>query len=228
MPDLPNNSTGKIGRLPARLREEVNRRLHDGQSAGQILPWLNAEPDTLKALELYFEGEAISAQNLSAWRNGGFRKWLKQQQDIEETKARAQISLDLAKASGGNLSEGALAMLTGEVLEMVQEFADLRAAGGEIDPKLLTAINKSLIAARGRELESQTLNLNKKKLKQKDRELALAEEKFQLQFCEGFLKWYGDEKVRRIAESGEHKDVKMDRLRQLLFGAPPRKGEEAA
>lgn len=33
---------GKTARLPALIREQLNRRLHDGQPASLILPWLNS------------------------------------------------------------------------------------------------------------------------------------------------------------------------------------------
>ena len=219
--DLPQTSKGKIARLPARLREAVNRRLHDGETGPQIIAWLNAQPETIKACELHFNAELISAQNLSAWRQGGFQKWLADKDEAENLKERARFSLELAKASGGNLSEGALAQLTGEVMAMVEEIATIRRAGGEIDPKLLTSVNKSLIAARAKELDTQAHALKEKQLAQRDRELALAEDKYQLQFAETFLKFFDDHKARSIAESGDRKEVKMDQLRALLFGKKP-------
>jgi hypothetical protein len=219
--DLPTTSKGKLARLPAKTREAVNRRLHDGETAAQILTWLNALPEVMKAMELHFSSEPISPQNLSAWRAGGFQKWLAEKEEAENLKERARFSLELAKASGGNLSEGALAQLTGEVMAMVEEIATIRRAGGEIDPKLLDSVNKSLIAARAKELDTQAHALKEKQLVQRDRELALAEDKYQLQFAETFLKFFDDHKARTIAESGDRKEVKMDQLRALLFGKKP-------
>lgn len=223
--DLPTTSTGKIARLPVRIREDVCRRLRDGQSEGQILPWLNALPEVQAILKAQYEGVAISPQNLSAWRGGGFQKWLKQQENIESTKERARFSLELAKASGGNLSEGALAQLTGEIMEMVEEVSALRKAGGEINPKALAVINKSLVAARAKELDTLNHNLNLKRLDQKDRELAISEAKFEIEACNKFLEWAEDKRARAITESSERKDVKMEQLRLLLFGRKPEKKE---
>ncbi len=42
--------TGKIARLPRDLREQVNRRLQDGEPAEPLLAWLNAQPQTLELL----------------------------------------------------------------------------------------------------------------------------------------------------------------------------------
>lgn len=46
--------TGKIARLPVAIREEVNRRLLDGEPASKILPWLNGLPDLVdRRIELF-------------------------------------------------------------------------------------------------------------------------------------------------------------------------------
>lgn len=223
---LPKNPRGKVGSLPAKIREEVNRRIHDGQTAGQILPWLNALPEVKGVCEARFEAEEITPQNLSAWRMGGFTVWLKQQDDIARTRERARYSLELAKASGGNLSEGALAQLTGEVMDLMSEITAMRDEEGNLDTSALEAINKILVANRARELDTLTHKLNLKKLEQKDRELALAEDKFQIQFVETFLKHLDDKRAREIAESAATKDVKMDQLRLHLFGKRPAEREE--
>ncbi len=67
--------TGKITRLPSDLREQVNRRLADGQPASLILPWLNGLPEVQQLLKEQFDSEPISQQNLSAYRQYGFRRW---------------------------------------------------------------------------------------------------------------------------------------------------------
>lgn len=218
---LPKTPKGKLARLPAKLREAVCRRIHDGETAGQILPWLNALPEVIKACETHFEGELITPQNLSAWRTGGYQTWLAQQDEVEATRDRARFSLELARASGGNLSEGAIAQLTGEVMEMVEGLSAIRKAGGEVNPKQLTAINKSLVAARTKELETLTLKLNLKKLEQKDRELALAEQAFKMKTAEMFLKFFDEEETRRIATSGDRKETKVKELVQHWFGDMP-------
>jgi hypothetical protein len=67
---------GKIARLPRSVRDQLNIRLDDGQEADQILPWLNDLPEVRQIITERFDGAPISAQNLSAWRQGGFQEWL--------------------------------------------------------------------------------------------------------------------------------------------------------
>ena len=225
MSDLPNTHNGKIGRLPAKLREDVCRRLNDGETAPIILAWLNATPEAQDVCLRMFDAEPVSAQNLSAWRAGGFEKWKTEQKALSRTRERAAQSRALAEASGGNLSEGALAQLTGEVMEMVEEFALLREAGEEIDPKLLDAINKSLIAARARELETQALALKQKQVAQKDVELGLKKDEFELRYVAKFIEHAADKRAYEIATGDAPQSIKMEELRVWLFG---RKPEDAA
>jgi hypothetical protein len=67
--------TGKIARLPKELREQLNRRLDDQEPAAQLAEWLNARPEVQAVLKDQFAGRPISEQNVSDWRNGGFRDW---------------------------------------------------------------------------------------------------------------------------------------------------------
>lgn len=66
---------GKIARLPARIREEVNRRLENGERAADIVAWLNQEPVVRERMAEYFNGAPVSEQNVSWWRQGGFEDW---------------------------------------------------------------------------------------------------------------------------------------------------------
>src|SRR6266404_7582993 len=69
---------GKIARLPHNLREQLNLKLHDGLPAKSILPWLNSLPEVKAILAADFDHRPISKQNLSEWKQGGFRDWLLQ------------------------------------------------------------------------------------------------------------------------------------------------------
>jgi len=75
-----NARHGKIARLPLALREELNRRLQNGELSPALLPWLNQLPEVQALLAQFFAGRPISRQNLSEWRLGGYRDWLKLQE----------------------------------------------------------------------------------------------------------------------------------------------------
>jgi hypothetical protein len=86
--------TSKIARLPAAVREELNTRLHDGQTAAEILSWANELPEVNAVLTRHFAGQPITEDNLSRWRQGGYAGWL-------EHRATEQAVEGLAVACGG-------------------------------------------------------------------------------------------------------------------------------
>src|SRR5665213_1178488 len=88
---------GKIARLPRNLREEVNLKLDNNVQGDEILAWLNALPETKKALEGYFDGVEVTKQNLSDWRQGGFREWSLRREIFEEARALRESVGDLEK-----------------------------------------------------------------------------------------------------------------------------------
>src|SRR5205085_7915166 len=68
---------------PHSTREEINRRLQNNQQAKTILPWLNSLPEVKTLLAAEFDSAPITKQNLSEWKNGGFRDWLVRQDALE-------------------------------------------------------------------------------------------------------------------------------------------------
>jgi len=85
---------GKIGGLPAEVREELNRRLFAGAEGPDLLAWLNALPEVRAVLESKFEGRPILQQNLSKWRQGAFQMW------VVRREAAAMFRRDMAAVEG--------------------------------------------------------------------------------------------------------------------------------
>src|SRR5882724_75651 len=87
----------KIARLPAHIREQLNRRLNNGETGGTLLKWVNQLPETKTVLAELFNGNAITHQNLSEWRRAGYRDWLQQQQRIDWFDHFCENETELAK-----------------------------------------------------------------------------------------------------------------------------------
>jgi hypothetical protein len=68
--------TGKIARLPASIRDQLNCRLLENEPGASVLGWLNALPEVQAILAASFASQPISLANLSQWKNGGHRDWL--------------------------------------------------------------------------------------------------------------------------------------------------------
>jgi hypothetical protein len=69
--------TGKIARLSAPIREELNLRLRNGRPANELVLWLNEMPDVKQIVAERFGGYPVSESNISEWRHGGYQDWLR-------------------------------------------------------------------------------------------------------------------------------------------------------
>src|SRR5438128_22041 len=90
---------GKIARLPREVRDLLNRRLQDGEPGTKLVDWLNDQTDVQAVLAAEFEGRAISEQNLSEWKAGGYRDWLAQQEALEMIGRLSADTAELKEAS---------------------------------------------------------------------------------------------------------------------------------
>ena len=90
---------GKIARLPREVREQLNRRLQDGEPGTKLVDWLNSLPDAQAVLAAEFESRAISEQNLSEWKAGGYRDWLAQQEALDMIGRLTANTAELKQAS---------------------------------------------------------------------------------------------------------------------------------
>lgn len=214
--------TGKIARLPHALREEVNRRLLDNQTSAVLLPWLNAQPEAIAIWEHEFEGMPASAENLSQWRQGGFADWKARTERVENLKTLSSFANELTQ-SGGHIADGAAAILSGQILEALEQAGNLVVTGGsddaERDPnegliamaKAVSSLQKSA-AAKGK------LALDREKADQSRERLQLDREKFETQTVTKFLQFAKQPEAIAILNSGKSQQIKMEALRALMFG----------
>jgi len=217
--------TGKIARLPLAVREELNMRLRDNENGQTLLAWLNTLPVCVERIASTWNGEPINDANLSMWRSGGFTDWLADQDRVHKIEKLSELSLRLAKASGGNLSEGLLAIAAGKLQEALEagcevefdEATGKETMSGVTVDKLTTALAK----IRSMELEAQKLEVKKVEVEQKGESLALERAKFQRSTAELFIEWCQDEKAKSIALGDATKDNKVAQLIQLWFGEMP-------
>ena len=96
----PRARRGKIARLPLAWREELNRRLADGEAGADLLAWLHARPETQALLTEAFAGRPVTEQNLSDWRQGGFRDWERQQERLAWARDWTESAQGLTQAAG--------------------------------------------------------------------------------------------------------------------------------
>ena len=91
---------GKIAQLPKPIRDDLNHRLANGQQAPELLKWLNGLPETKELIATKFDNHAISPQNLTEWRHGGYQDWLRHQEREQRIKRLAEEGTDLKDIEG--------------------------------------------------------------------------------------------------------------------------------
>jgi hypothetical protein len=212
----PTAHTGKIGRCPPHIRDEVNRRLLNGEPASKILPWLNSQEVVLRVLDEHFGEEPVTPQNLSEWRKGGYAAWLKRRERLANLKELSAYAATLGEAAGGNATDGSAAILGGRILERIETALEAN------DDATLAALVDPLVKLRGTDLEARKARQRERLLDQKERQVALSEKQFQVRSCELFIAWAKNAKALEIAQSAAPEPVKMDQLHLLIFGEPPK------
>jgi len=118
---------GKIARLPKKIREELNHRLEDGCPGVKIVEWLNAHPRVQKVLRKEFNGEPISEQNLSRWKEGGYQEWLRQREALEQMRWTIERSGELGNEEDDkDFCEHVARIVTVEIAQQVQRMGEIK------------------------------------------------------------------------------------------------------
>ena len=120
---------GKIARLPYGIRELLNERLERSQPSPKLLAWLNALPLVREILEEDFDGEPVSRQNLSEWRQGGFLEWLARRDLCGDACDMAQSTEIMDDEVTGVLADSAATVLAARFGCLIANW------DGEVDAK---------------------------------------------------------------------------------------------
>ncbi len=102
----------KIASLPQPVREQVNRRLQNGEATAQIAAWLNNLPEARDLMAAEFAGATIKKTDLAGWKLGGYRNWEAQQEALEAAAQFGQDAAEIARADGGQLADHLALCLT--------------------------------------------------------------------------------------------------------------------
>lgn len=123
---------GKIGRLPKAIRQELNRRLDDGEPGKQLVGWLNGRAEVREVLEEQFGGRAVNEQNLSEWKQGGYRDWQRHQETCERVRCLAEQAEDLeAETEHVAVSDRLATRLAAELATVAENLIGESADAGE-------------------------------------------------------------------------------------------------
>jgi len=203
--------TGKIARLPKAVREQLNRRLQDGEPGKRLVEWLNTLPEVQEVLRADFGGRPISEQNLSEWKAGGYREWLLQQEALDMVKRVAADADELQQATTEPLTDKLAPWLVARYFVAAKALAT---GNGEVDWRLLRELCNDVVALRRGDHYAARLRLERERL---DQEKDWSEE----ELIEHFGRWAQNPDVRDcICGTWVNPEERKRRLRAILGVVP--------
>ncbi len=214
---------GKISRLPFAIRQDLCRRMRDGQPDALILDWINGLPEVRAAIAGAGYGGAkkaralITPQNLSEYRGGRYKEWVDEEERVANIQTLAELSLRMAEATGGNVGESAIRITAGKLMQVLETATTEDA---ERLAKALTGLSMAETAAVRARIDHDRLGVQRDNLN-------LEQSKFQRQTAELFIKWYADKRAHEIVDSKAEPEAKISQLRAMMFGAVESSGQEA-
>ena len=157
------NLTGaKITRLPWEIRNQLCERMLDGQQGPEILAWLNALPE-FRALGL----APVNPPNLTAWKLGGYRRWLEERDKTQRLAKLAEQAGHIAAATGDPAGVSSR-LLLGRILETLET----------ADESDLAKLVEAVAALRKGEIAAAKVAADRKRLVIAEDNLRLSQEKF--------------------------------------------------
>ena len=205
---------GKIARLPRSVRDQLNRRLQDGVQGKDIVVWLNGLPETIQLLATEFGGRAISEQNLSEWKAGGFREWQNQQEALALARDLAGDAEELTTAAKGSMADRMATVVTARYAAALVEWDGNPEGQGGRKLRVLRAICQDVVELRRGDHSAA-------RLKMEQEQLDANREKTEEEVVAHFKEWAKNPKMRDvICGKCLTEEEKAERMREL-FGIPP-------
>ena len=154
---------GKIARLPQTIREQVNRRLDNGEQGKQIAEWLNTLPEVNQLMEAEFHSQPVNENNLSNWKLGGYVDWQAHQDALDAASQLAEDAAQLDDAGGRQITEQ-LALCLAARLAVALRRLNTLGDDPEGQLKLLRDLCMRVAALRKGDHNAQLLELKREKL----------------------------------------------------------------
>ena len=161
---------GKIARLPRAVRQELNRRLDEGEQGKKLVGWLNGLREVQAMVAAEFGGKPIREQNLSEWRQGGYRDWQAQQEALAVAERLGEDAVGRKTAGGAPLTD---------ILARWVAARRVDEAGGEEGWRLLRELCGDLVKLRRGDHSAERLRMQREHLDlERERECEMIDAEF--------------------------------------------------
>jgi hypothetical protein len=156
---------GKIARLPATIREQINHRIENGHSGRDIVVWLNSLDEVKTALTPHFDNLEITDGNFSEWKLGGYRDWEARQWALAESQRVVEEAKEISEAGQGALADHLATWMLGQLVLATRRIMEKTEAGDtEGAWKLAHELGSELVRLRRGDQNAQRLRLSQERM----------------------------------------------------------------
>jgi hypothetical protein len=215
---------GKIARLPREIRDELNRRLQNGEQGGPLLAWLNGLPQVKQTLVEGFGGVAISKQNLSEWRVGGFAEWQARQETLDDARELAADAKEIMAATDGRLTDHLAMVLAVRYAALLQGWSGELTEEFRRELRTLHGMCQDFVELRRGDHSGARLKMEQERLERE-------QEKTEEDVIAHFQRWLKNPEVRDMICQDYISPEERERRMREIFGLepkPPKADEEMA
>jgi hypothetical protein len=141
---MSETRNGKIARLPKYIRDDLGRRIENGELGKELVKWLNGLSDVQEVLKEQFGGRPVTEQNLSEWKLGGHPEWLRREETRLLVSSLTEQSDELDETvDGQEISDRFAGVFAAELIQQAKTRLEK-----ETDPekrwKLLREVHREL------------------------------------------------------------------------------------
>lgn len=202
---------GKIARLPLAVRQELNRRLDEGEQGKKLVAWLNELPAVQAIVATEFGGKAIREQNLSEWKQRGYRDHLARQEALEIAERLREDAAEWNAEGRASLTDTLALWLAARYAVATRRVAE---TGGREGWRLLREMCGDIVELRKGDHAAERLQIERERLElEKEKAEKLTDEKL-----EELLKQ--PQTKQRLRGEGLSAEERARRMREI-FGLPP-------
>ena len=206
---------GKIARMSLDIRNELNRRLQDGESGITLLKWLNRLPAVQAMLARDFEGVPVSNQNLSDWRRGGFAQWQAQRELLEEARETAADASELKEATDGCLTDHLATVLAARYAAALAGWDGETSDDFRHKLRTLRGLCQDIVELRRGDHSGARLKMEQERLTRE-------QEKTEEEVVAHFQKWLKNPDVRDAVCQNYVSSEERERRMRAIFGLEPK------
>ena len=167
-------------------------------------------PEVKAVMAQYFNGRPLRQQNISEWKQGGYRDWLHHRQLLEQKRELAADAKDLSDTASG-LPDSLFGMLT-------LDYTDLMMNGDKETPEEFEQRRKRLSLVSHDIARMHRCHINTRRVEVQEARLERDEEKTEEQLHFKFMEWVENPAIRRACIL---EPMEANRQTRQHFGMPP-------